>query len=169
MFCYKRLFISITCIVLILADNCLNAQDPDNSYIDGTDEGYMFSGLYAEKRTKTFKKGNTLVAYPPKGVIITENPESPWYRAALIDQGSTVTDSTGKVIVDVALYENTDAEGDQTWSIFWKPEGSTGTHNFMPEPGNGNDYFNDANVTCYAISRDGVGEEGGGGVLLRNR
>ena len=64
------------------------------------------------RREQRHLKHNTLVAYPPKGVIITENPESPWYRAALIAQGSTVTDSTGKVIVDVALYENTDAEGD---------------------------------------------------------
>ncbi len=84
MYYYKRLSISITCIVLILAGNCLNAQDPDNSNINGTDEGYMFSGPYVEKRTKTFKNGNALVAYHQKGVIITENPESPWYRAALI-------------------------------------------------------------------------------------
>jgi hypothetical protein len=35
----------------------------------------------------------------------------------------------------VALYETTDAEGDLTWSIFWKPEGSTGTYNFIAGTG----------------------------------
>ena len=95
----------------------------------------MFSRPYVEKRTKTFKSGNTLVAYHRKGVIIMENPESPWYRAALIAQVSTVTDSTGKVIVEVALYETTDAEGDLIWSIFWNPAGSAGTYMFIARTG----------------------------------
>ena len=75
------------------------------------------------------------MAYYQKWVIITENPESPRYCSALIAQGSTVTDSTGKVIVDVALYETTDAEGDLIWSIFWNPAGSAGTYMFIAGTG----------------------------------
>lgn len=94
---------------------------------EGTDAGYIFIGPAVQKRTKTLQNGITLAAYHRTGVIVSENPHSPWRHATLFVQGTTVSDRVGKVIQDVALYESTDADGDLTWSVLWRPAGVLST------------------------------------------
>jgi hypothetical protein len=77
-------------------------------------------------RTKALENGIVLGAYRQTGVIVSENPASPWRHATLLVQGTIVTDPAGKVIRDVALYESTDADGDLTWSVLWRPAAGPG-------------------------------------------
>ena len=66
-----------------------------------------------------------------KGVMVTENPSSPWYQTTYLKQAFTVIDSDGKVFHEAALCENTDADGDMIWSILWCPIDGQGTFEFI--------------------------------------
>ena len=102
-----------------------------NVCTEGTDKGYIFSGPHIEDRTKKVKQDFTLVAYHHSGVIISENPKSPWHHATFLGHGTIVRDSEGKVVQKVALCETTDADGDSTWSILWQPAERPGTFQFV--------------------------------------
>jgi len=94
---------------------------------EGTDAGYIFIGPAVQKRTKTLQNGITLAAYHKTGVIVSENPHSPWRHATLFVQGTTVSDRVGRVTHDAALCESTDADGDLTWSVLWRAAGGLST------------------------------------------
>lgn len=82
------------------------------------------------KKRKQIKKGIHIVAYHQRGVLVSEESDSPWYQAALFLQGTAIEDAKGTVLQDVALCEATDADGDLNWSILWRPNGDTGTFTF---------------------------------------
>ena len=84
--------------------------------IRSTGTGYLFIGPAVPTRTKTLRDGIALDAYHKTGVIVSENPQSPWHHATIFLQGTAVSDRQGQTIRDVALCESTDADGDLTWS-----------------------------------------------------
>jgi len=110
--------------MFFLASTLCGGPKPARS---GTDKGYIFAGPREVKRSKGLKKGQNIVAYHQRGVYVSENPQSPWYQAALFIQGTSIEDQEGNILQDVALCEATDAHGDLTWSILWRPDGKTGT------------------------------------------
>ena len=95
--------------------------------IRSTGTGYLFIGPAVPTRTKTLRDGIALDAYHKTGVIVSENPQSPWYHATIFLQGTAVSDRQGQTIRDVALCESTDADGDLTWSILWSPAAGPST------------------------------------------
>lgn len=92
-----------------------------------TDAGYLFAGPRDVKRTKQIKEDMQIVAYHQRGVFVSDEANSPWYQAALFIQGTTIEDTEGTVLQDVALCEATDADGDLNWSILWRPPGQAHT------------------------------------------
>jgi len=102
-----------------------------NVYIEGTDTGYIFSGPCVEEKKKIVKKGTLLIDNHRTGVIFSENPNSPWHQATIYSHGSIMKDSEGEVIQEVALCETTDADGDLTWSILWRPPQGPVTLHFV--------------------------------------
>lgn len=93
---------------------------------EATDEGYLFSDPVIERRTKKLKDGTVLVAYHQHGIVVSQTPGSPWHHATCLAQGTTVKDPAGAVVLDVALCEMTDVDGDLTWSTWWRPGGGAG-------------------------------------------
>jgi hypothetical protein len=108
------------------------------------DEGRFFAGPYTIQRSNVLKNGNIVTNYSQTGVVITNNPRSPWRDATLFIQGTTIRDSKENLIQEVALYETVDAEGDVTWSTMWRPAGDvislrlrSGTGKWLGITGNG--------------------------------
>ena len=87
----------------------------------GTDTGYIFALPHIKEKTKTLKEGVVLVDNHRTGVIVSENPDSPWSHATFYSHGSILQDAEGNFIQEVALCETTDPDGDLTWSILWRP------------------------------------------------
>jgi hypothetical protein len=98
---------------------------------EGTDAGYFFSGPFVEERRKTVKPGMVLIDNHRSGVIIGENPGSPWHQSTFYSQGSILRDSEGMFIRQVALCETTDPDGDLTWSVLWEPRKGQGTYSLV--------------------------------------
>lgn len=115
---------SVICFGLFWTGILCAAPKPAGS---GTDKGYIFAGPHEVKKTKHIKKGIRIVAYHQRGVYVSENPQSPWYQAAMFIQGTTIEDAKGNILQDVALCEVTDADGDLNWSILWRPKGKMNT------------------------------------------
>jgi len=84
----------------------------------GSDKGYFFIGPEIETSGKAFKDGKYLMHYTHEGVVISENPASPWFEGGLYVQGSALINEEGDRIADVALCEITDQEGDLCWFVF---------------------------------------------------
>ena len=101
----------------------------------GSSKGHMFLASQEERRVKDFKDGRSIVAYHQSGSITSENSDSPWRQATFFAQGSLFKDADGNVIVDVALCEMTDPDGDLTWSVLWRP--SDGPHTLEIKAGTG--------------------------------
>ena len=59
---------------------------------EGTDSGYVVMAPAVQKRAKTLQNGITLDAYHKTGVIVSENPQSPWHHATFFAQGTAVSD-----------------------------------------------------------------------------
>ena len=81
------------------------------------DTGYVFSGPHIPESKKTLKNGLTLVANHQSGVVISENPVSPWHHATFLSQGTTIQDVDGKTLGDAALCEFVDPDGDLSWMV----------------------------------------------------
>lgn len=74
-------------------------------------------GPREEIKSRQIKKDRFIRAFFSKGVVITENPDSPWHNAACFAHGSVITDLEGTILKEVVIYETTDADGDLTWSV----------------------------------------------------
>ncbi len=88
---------------------------------DNRDEGHFFLSPQQERRVKKFKDGRSIVAYHQSGTVVSRNPEGPWRQATFFAQGTVFKDAGGSVVVDVALCETIDSDGDLTWSVIWRP------------------------------------------------
>lgn len=88
----------------------------------GSDEGFLFLGAREEIKTIKIKTGQRIRAFTCEGVIITENPSSPWYNAACFAFGSVILDKDDNILTEVMITEAIDADGDITWSVLWYPE-----------------------------------------------
>ena len=102
-------------IILLPGINLVQAQE-------GTDKGYFFVGPEIETSGKEFKDGKYLKHYTHEGVVISENPDSPWYEGIFYVQGSALINEEGERIADVALCEITDQNGDLCWFVFRNTE-----------------------------------------------
>lgn len=89
---------------------------------EGKDIGAFMMGPETEVFSKDFKDGKRLIHYTHEGMIVSDNPESPWHDASFYVQGSALIDENGKRIADVALCETTDPKGDLTWFTYWAGE-----------------------------------------------
>jgi len=91
----------------------------------GTDKGYVFSRPHVTQATKTLKTGVTWIDNTQEGVMVSENPLSPWHQATFLSHGTTLVGADGTTVGDVALCEMTDPDGDTTWMIisWWYAEG----------------------------------------------
>ncbi len=96
-----------------------------NNQHKGYDQGYVFAGPHITQATKKLKTGITWVDNYQQGVVVSENVNSPWYRATFLSHGTTLIDSAGTILGDVALCEMTDPDGDTTWMMisWWYAEG----------------------------------------------
>ena len=83
----------------------------------GYDTGYVFSGPHIPESSKALKNGRTLVANHQSGVVVSENPASPWHHATFLSQGTTIQDAGGKTLGDAALCEFVDPDGDLSWMV----------------------------------------------------
>ena len=99
--------------------------------LEGEDSGYIFSGPLVEEKIKTVKEGVILVDNHRTGVVVSDNPDSPWYQAAVYSHGSILRDPRGKVIQEVALYEVTDPDGDLSFAVYWNPPSGKASLHFV--------------------------------------
>ena len=99
------------------------------------DKGYIFANPRVIDVTKPLESGNVLLDCHTKGVIISENPASPWYNATYLAFGTLVNDAEGNLVQEVMLVETTDADGDCTWSVFWHAPETLGTYEFVQGTG----------------------------------
>ncbi len=88
---------------------------------EGKDSGYIFFGPLVEEKTKPVKKDVTHVDNHRTGVVVSDNPDSPWYQAAVYSHGTVLRDKDGKRILETALYEITDPDGDLSFAVYWDP------------------------------------------------
>jgi len=102
---------------------------------EGSDKGYIFAGPRVVDTKKPLKNSNVLLDNHISGVIVSENPASPWYHATFLSFGTVVNDAEGQIIQEVALCETTDADGDSTWSVFWNPPKGPATYEFVQGTG----------------------------------
>lgn len=96
-----------------------------------TDTGYIFSGPRLEKKSKTLKNGNAIVAYHQSGVVVGESEKSPWHHATLFCQGTSVNDADGQLIQGIDLCEAIDPDGNISWGFLWRPAGGPETFQFI--------------------------------------
>jgi hypothetical protein len=105
----------LICFIFSFGISLVHAQQ-------SSDKGYFFIGPEIETSGKEFKDGKYLKHYTHEGVVISENPASPWFDGILYVQGSALMDEEGKRIADVALCEITDREGGLCWFVFRSTE-----------------------------------------------
>lgn len=85
----------------------------------GKDKGFFLMGPEIETASKNFKDGKRMFHYTHEGMIVSDNPKSPWHDASMYVQGTALLDKEGKRIADVALCESTDPNGDLCWFVLW--------------------------------------------------
>jgi len=112
----RSLFLKV--ILLAIVSHFASVHQLDAS----EDSGYLFLQPQEEKRVKSFKNGNKLLAYHQFGTVASEEASSPWHKATFFAQGSILTDKKNNIIAHVALCETIDANGDLTWSTLWRGE-----------------------------------------------
>jgi hypothetical protein len=61
----------------------------------GEDSGYIFTGPTVERGRKVVQPGVWLIDNHRNGVIVTDNPGSPWYKATYYAHGSILSDDEG--------------------------------------------------------------------------
>jgi hypothetical protein len=102
-----------------------------------SDSGYYISGPRKVIKTKRIKPDVFITAFTQDGVIITDNTGSPWFNATLFAHGSILTDSTGKELKEVVIFEACDKDGDLNWSVLHYPDGNRGPGTFELVQGTG--------------------------------
>ena len=120
-------FLMLTAILLSAFSplSLLRAQSGSN-----TDQGYLFLGPREEIQTKKIKSDRRIRAFTRDGVIITDNPESPWYNATCFAHGSVILDEEDQILKEIIICQATDVNGDISWSVLWYPEGEQGEGTF---------------------------------------
>lgn len=101
------------------------------------DSGYFLAGPRKEIKTKKIKPNVFITAFTRDGVIITDNSKSPWFSATLFVHGSVLTDSAGKELKEVLIFEACDKDGDLNWSLLHYPDGNKGPGTFELVQGTG--------------------------------
>lgn len=109
--------LSLVIVILFCSGIHLEAQGSATK-----DAGYIFSGPREELKSKQIKPDLIIQAFMQRGVIITENPDSPWFNATLFAHGSVLKDLEGNILKEVVFYEAADADGDLTWTVLYYPE-----------------------------------------------
>ena len=132
-----RLVLAVTVLFLFSILSTGQISSADNQISSGSDNGYLFLGPREEISSKKIGKGQTITAFLCDGVAVSENPDSPWYRATLFAHGSIITDPEGKVLKEVIICETTDPQGDLSWSVLWYPEGANNPGSFTLIQGTG--------------------------------
>jgi hypothetical protein len=113
----------------------------------GEDTGYLFIGPTVERNRKVVKKGVVLVDNHKSGVIVSDNPDSPWNKATYYAHGSSLCDDDGKFIRQVAFCETIDPKGDVTWSILWEPSEGKASYHFIVGTGKWKGIAGEATIT----------------------
>ncbi len=117
-------------LLLLIAAAGTQAQENTATDRSGSDEGTLFLGPRQEIKSKKIGKDLVIQAFTRDGVIITDNPSSPWYNATCFAHGSLILDMEGTILREVVICETTDAHGDMTWSVLWYPEAGNGSGSF---------------------------------------
>ena len=97
----------------------------------GEDSGYIFAGPTVERNRKVVKPGVVIIDNHKNGVIVSENPDSPWNNATYYAHGSILCDDDGNFIRQAAFCETIDPDGDVTWSILWEPTPRKTSYHFI--------------------------------------
>ncbi|MDX2430266.1 MAG: hypothetical protein QNK35_04995 [Bacteroides sp.] len=119
---------SVFTLITILFIGFLPLTETDAQKVENSDQGYLFLGPRKEIQSKRIKKDRRIQAFTRDGVIITDNPNSPWYQATCFAHGSVILDEDGKILKEIVICQATDADGDISWSVLWYPEpGKPGT------------------------------------------
>jgi hypothetical protein len=113
----------------------------------GSDSGYIFAGPTVERKRKVVKPGVVLIDNHRNGVIVSDNPGSPWHKATYYTHGSILSDAEGKFIRQVAFCETIDPDGDVTWSILWEPSPGKVTYHFIVGTGKWKGIAGEATIT----------------------
>jgi hypothetical protein len=89
------------------------------------DTGYSFHGPHVVRATKTLSNGLVLGSNSQSGVLVSENPDSPFHHGVSVGRGTTIKSLEGKVLGDVMIGETIDADGDMVWNYhtWWCAEG----------------------------------------------
>jgi len=119
----------------------------------GTDSGYLFLHPHETMRVKEVKKGIFLEATHQAGVVVSDNPESPWHLATIFKQVTLVKDTAGNILTEVALLETCDKDGDMTFGFLWKPAGEKGTFTYAVGTGKWEDITGRATLGGEVASR----------------
>ena len=136
---YLSCLASLCLVLALFSGQSIQAQPSGNPhhFDQGSDHGYLFMGPRDEITSKQIKEDRYITAFISKGVVVTANPESPWYHAACFAHGSVITNKEGQILKEVIIYETTDAQGDLTWSVLWLPEGKGSQGTFTLIQGTG--------------------------------
>ena len=113
----------------------------------GEDSGYIFAGPTVERKRKVVKPGVILIDNHKNGVIIGDNPDSPWYKATYYAHGSILSEADDKFIRQVAFCETIDQDGDVTWSILWEPSPGKTSYHFIVGTGKWKGIAGEATIT----------------------
>jgi hypothetical protein len=113
----------------------------------GEDSGYLFTGHAVERKSKVVKPGTVLIDNVREGIIVSDNPGSPWNKSTYYHQGSILGDGDGKFIRQVALLEAIDPDGDVTWSILWEPSEGKASYHFIVGTGKWKGIAGEATIT----------------------
>ena len=113
----------------------------------GEDSGYIFAGPAVERKRKTVKPDIVLIDNHRLGVIVSDDPGSPWHKATYYTHGSILCDAEGRFIRQVAFCETIDPDGDVTWSILWEPREGWASYHFIVGTGKWRGIAGEATVT----------------------
>ncbi|MCG7853383.1 MAG: hypothetical protein MIO92_12750 [Methanosarcinaceae archaeon] len=83
--------------------------------MSSTDTGYIYFSPSIVDRDLQFKNGKSVIDYRKKGVVITENHESPLYDGTIELMGAITKDENGYTIKTFTLCEIMDFEGNLIW------------------------------------------------------
>ena len=111
------LTLSFIFLAATFSNNMLRAQTSAKK-----DLGYVFSGPREELKSKKIKENVIIQAFTQRGVLITDNMESPWYNATLFAHGSVIKNLGGDILEEVVFYEAADVDGDLTWTVLYYPD-----------------------------------------------
>ena len=109
---FRRHCLLATLALLCVGFTPIGAAADVNS---GSDDGYVFVGPAVIEHHDVFRNGKIHDVNHAYGFFVSENPDSPFYRATYYSQGTAITDPDGTALGEVALISAVSPDGSASW------------------------------------------------------